>query len=468
MLRTVFASLLLTVHAQAGKPEPQPRWLESVNPLLGASLNEKDQSWTKMQELCDDIGHRLTGSAQLAVAEDWAVAHLAKDGLQASKETVNAPRWIRGEESLFLLGDHRRELPMLGLGNAVGTQGKPVEAEVMVVTSFEELTARAGEAQGKIILYNVPFTTYGDTVKYRIGGADQASRVGAVAALVRSVGPHSLATPHTGTLRYSGEVKEIPAAAVDIETAEMLARRAARGVPSRVRLTMEARMEGPVTTHNVIGEIKGKRLKDEVVVVGCHLDSWDVGQGAQDDAAGCVAAMEAGRLIAALPNAPARTIRVVLYTNEENGLAGGKTYAAAHEGESIVAAIEMDTGAGQFLGYRLDVRRGEVREDWEPLRATAVDEFQEVASYFSALSPEWLPSFAGADITPLVERGALGVGIHMDTTDYWPIHHTEADTLDKINRDHFQSNIAAMTLMTWVLANWAELPDQYTTTPEQK
>jgi len=192
--------------------------------------------------------------------------------------------------------------------------------------------------------------------------------------------------------------------------------------------------------------------------VGCHLDSWDVGQGAQDDAAGCVAAMEAGRILASLDVRPRRTVRVVLFTNEENGLAGGRGYQEAHADEDIVAAMEMDTGAGPFEGYRIDARTGGTDDETLAERERIIAAFGAVEHLFTALDPEFVPSFSGADVGPLVDHGTLGIGLAMDTTGYWPIHHTEADTLDKIDRAHFQRDVAGMALMTWVLAEWPDLP----------
>jgi len=217
-------------------------------------------------------------------------------------------------------------------------------------------------------------------------------------------------------------------------------------------------MGAPKESHNVVGEIKGRSFPDEIVVVSCHLDTWDVGQGAQDDGAGCVAAMEAGRVIASLDQAPRRTIRVVLYTNEENGLAGGRTYAEAHKDENHVAALEMDTGAGAFLGYRLEARTGGESEADTAENARVREAFGPVLPLLSSLDAQIVDGFSGADVRPLVKTGVLGFGLHMDTTDYWPIHHTEADTLDKIDRGHLQDNVAGMALLTWILAEWEDVP----------
>ncbi len=459
-MRPLPAALLLALAlpAAAGRhaPSAPDSMHETAAVVAGRALAARETTWARMQELCDDIGHRLTGSPGLERAIDWAAEHMARDGLAVRKEPVQVQKWVRGEERLTLLGDPPRRLPMLGLGNSVGTPSGGLEAEVVVADDFDQLDAL--DVSGKVVLFDVPFTTYGETVPYRIRGPSEAARRGAAAVLVRSVAPTGLSTPHTGMLRYAEDAPQVPAAAVDHESASQLRRLVERGRAPRIRLEMGARFEGEVTSHNVIGELRGRARPDEVVVVGCHIDAWDVGTGAQDDAAGCVAAMETGRILAGLDRRPARTVRVVLYTNEENGLAGGRTYARVHADETHVAAIEMDTGAGPFLGYRVDGRTGGPPEADTAERERLVAELAAVAPLFAALGPAWVPGYAGADVGPLVRQGVLGFGIHMDTTDYWPIHHTEADTLDKIDRGHLQRNVAGMALLTWVLAEWEAVP----------
>jgi Zn-dependent M28 family amino/carboxypeptidase len=317
---------------------------------------------------------------------------------------------------------------------------------VLVVGSFDELRERADEVPGTIVLFDVPFTTYGETVRYRGRGPTEAAARGAVAALVRSVTPTSLDTPHTGMTRIPdpGEAT-VPSAAVTIEHATLLRRLAASG-PVRVHLSLGGRPGPEAPSANTIGEVRGREKPDEIVVLACHLDSWDVGQGAQDDGAGCVTAMQAAHLISMLPWRPRRTLRVVLYTNEESGLAGARAYDEAHAGEVHHAAIECDTGAGQPLGFHLGRREGE-----------------SVAADLAGLAPvsEWLrpigaglldEGHGGADIGILAERGALVIGQAQDLTDYWPIHHTEADTFEKVDPTLLARNVAAMAVMAWALA----------------
>jgi carboxypeptidase Q len=276
------------------------------------------------------------------------------DGLEnVHTEPVMVPRWVRGEESAELVAPRAVPLHMLGLGGSVGTPPEGIEAEVLVVGSFDELQARAAEARGRIVLWDVPFTDYGQTVQYRSRGVVEAARAGAVASLIRSVGPFGMQTPHTGSLRYADTVARIPGAALSMEDAMMLRRMVMRGDHPRVRLRMGAQMLPDAPSRNVVAELRGRERPDEVVVLGGHIDSWDVAPGAMDDAGGCIAAWEAVRLMARLGLRPRRTVRVVLWTNEENGTRGGNAYRDAHrsEVERHVLAIESDEGVFAPTGF---------------------------------------------------------------------------------------------------------------------
>lgn len=230
---------------------------------------------------------------------------------------------------------------------------------MLVVNSFDELTRRAAEAKGKIVLFDVPFTGYGQTVRYRSRGAIEASRVGAVAALVRSVSSGSMQNPHTGAMGYDSAIAKIPAAALSVEDAAMLHRMANRGEKIVVNLRMSARLFPDVQSRNVVAEIVGSEKPDEIVVLGGHIDSWDAGQGAMDDAGGSVAAWEAVSLMKRLGLRPKRTVRVVLWTNEENGLRGGSAYRDAHRDEVAkhVMAMESDNGVFRPLGVGITAER---------------------------------------------------------------------------------------------------------------
>jgi carboxypeptidase Q len=282
------------------------------------------------------------------------LAEMKGDGLDGVRaEPVMVPHWVRGSESAELVLPYVRRLPMLGLGGSIATPPGGITADVLVVSSFDELKARAAEAKGKIVLFDVAFETYGQTVAYRTNGAVEAARAGAVASLIRSVTPYSLQTPHTGAMQYDSAVARIPHAAITVEDATLLHRLQLRGERVRVKLQMQASTQPDAPSRNVMAELRGRERPDEVVVLGGHSDSWDVGQGAMDDGGGVVAAWEAVRLLKVLGLQPRRTIRVVAWVNEENGLRGGRAYLEAHRSELArhVAAIETDAGVFKPTGF---------------------------------------------------------------------------------------------------------------------
>lgn len=448
---------LLATTALAAEPAVGAR--DDVSVLIEQALAQ-DEAWEELAYLCDHIGARISGSPQLEKAVQYTAERMRDDGLQVSLESVQVPYWIRGEAELTELGPSPASRRLLALGGSAATPAEGIEGEVFVVSTFEELAENSDKARGKIVLFDAPFTTYGDTVKYRWAGADQAAKHGAVAALVRSVTPESLDTPHTGSMGYSDEVPHIPVAAITVEDAARYHRLQDDGVTPRVSLLLTPAWGEDRESHNVVGEVRGAAKANEIVVVGCHLDSWDVGQGAHDDGAGCTAVMEAVALIAARPTKPLRTVRAVLFTNEENGLRGGRAYAEAHAKESIVAAIEADTGAGAPLGFGVDVRNDAGEHDPAAI-ASALEHF---APYKGQLEPvgatDLSEGYSGADIGPLVKDGALGFGLRNDMAPYWRVHHTEADTLDKVDPALLQKNVAALATLTWLLANDPELPQR--------
>ena len=443
-------------------PEPvPPEGYRSIAAELTGKAMVSDSAYEKLVALCDGIGHRLSGSPSLERAVEWAKTTLSDDGLYAYTEPVQVPRWIRGDAELTMTAPHTHSFDLLALGMSVGTPPEGIEAEVVVIDDFTQLDALGTAVEGKIVLYDVPFTTYGETVAYRTKGPSRAAKLGAVATLVRSVSPVSLSTPHTGTLRYDENAPKIPAAAISLEGSTQIRRLTARGQTVRVRLKLGSKMDGEVTSANVIGEVKGTESPEKIVVLACHLDSWDVGTGAQDDGAGCVAAMEAVKLISQASRQPKRTVRAVLFTNEENGLGGGRAYAKAHAEElkDHVAMIEMDTGSGQPLGFRVDARSSGSEEEVAANQRRILKALQPIIPLFEASgATEWSLSYGGADIGPSVKQGVLGFGVHQDTTNYWPIHHTEADTVDKVDKNLLNKNVAAMAILAYVLADWDHVP----------
>ncbi len=420
--------------------------------LVAAALNDTE-GYAKLAWLCDRIGPRLSGSPALDQAVEWVAAQMKRDGLvNVVTPPVKVPHWVRGRESLRVVAPFERDLPVLGLGDSIGTPAEGITGEVVVVGSFDELDKLGRErVAGKIVLYNVPYAGYGRTVAYRVAGASRAARLGAVAALVRSVTPISLRSPHTGQMEYNTADPKIPIAAVSIEDALMFQRLADSGAAVKVRLNMEAQMLPDATSANVIGEIPGRERPEEIVLMGGHLDSWDVGQGAQDDGSGVVASMEAAALIKKLGLQPRRTIRVVAFTNEENGNRGGAAYRE-WVGAALprhVAAIEMDGGAEKPVGFgvspKLYDRALEIGKLLEPIGAGTITK-----------------GGGGADISAIVRDGVPGIGEHTVGTHYFDWHHSMADTVDKVDPKDFQLNVAAMAVMAYVLADMPDAPTTVT------
>ena len=412
----------------------------------------------RLSTLADKFGHRFSGSASLEQAIDWIIAEMKKDGFEnVHGEPVMITHWVRGAESAELLSPRAVKLNMLGLGRSVGTPPEGITAPVLVVKSFAELRQRAAEAKGKIILFNyafdttvAPFNGYSDAVRYRGAGADSAKAVGGVAALVRSVTPRSLNTPHTGGMGYgdtSRTARNVPAAAITVENAEMLQRMQDRGERIVVRLKMSARTLPPVQSRNVIAEIRGSEKPNEVIVMGGHIDSWDVGQGAMDDGAGCVSAWEALRLIKQLGIRPKRTIRVVLWTNEEIGGAGGRGYRDAHRAElgDHIYALESDNGVFTPRG----VTFGGSAPGMEMMKAVVPLLKRVGADSVAPGGPE-------ADNGPIFALGVPAIGIDTDQSRYFWYHHTEADTPEKIDPADMQKVTAVMAVLANTFANLAE------------
>ena len=418
----------------------------AADSLMRAATRDS-AAFDRIARLVDGFGHRMTGSRSLEAAIDWILAEMRKDGLQNVRgEPVRVTHWVRGAESAVLVRPRLDTLHMLGLGGSVATPKGGITAPVVVVSSFDELERRKGEARGRIVLFDVPFTEYGETRRYRSDGPSAAARAGAVACLIRSVASFSIRSPHTGRTIYDSTAARIPAAALSVEDAMMLRRMYDRGEQVVVTLKMSARELPPARSRNVVAELVGREQPDEVVVLGGHIDSWDVGQGAMDDAGGSVAAWEAVRLMKALGLRPRRTVRVVLWTNEENGIQGGHAYRVAHEGEldRHVMAMESDGGVFAPTGFAFagsDSAFALVREAASLLGsvgATAVDHVPE--------SPE-------ADIGPLVEGGVPGIGLRVDERRYFWYHHSEGDTLDKLDPAEVARCVAAMAVMAYVIAD---------------
>jgi carboxypeptidase Q len=448
---TLLVSLAACASVLSIRGWAQQDWIdvyrEPAARLIGESLGSRF-AWERLALLGDTFGPRLSGSENLADAITWALEEMKMDGLENVRaEPVRIPHWVRGRESAEIVSPRRHTLVMLGLGNSVGTPPSGLEAEVLVVGSFQELDAAASRVKGRIVLFNVPFTAYGETVQYRTAGPSRAAALGAIAVLLRSVGPPGLRTPHTGALRYVDGQPRIPAAAITVEDAERLQRMQDRGTTVRVRLMMEAQFLPDADSANVVGEITGRELPDEVVVVGGHFDSWDVGTGSTDDGGGCIVTWEALRLMKKLNLRPRRTVRVVLWTNEENGLRGAQAYLERYRTQldKHVLMLESDGGVFRPTGFGFtgsDAARRRVQEIARLLRGIQADRIG--------------PSGGGADIGPSVEAGRIpAMSLEVDGN-YFLIHHTPADTVDKIDPMDMSRAAAAIAVMTYVVADMPE------------
>jgi len=423
------------------------KYVETSLKIISKSLTDST-AYNRLGYMCDTFGPRLSGSKNLENAINWILKEMESDGFENVRgEKVAVPTWIRGKESATLLSPFKKELSMLGLGGSIATPRGGLKAEVIVVNDWDELESRSNEVPGKIVLFNAPFTSYGETVAYRYSGASAAAKHGAVASLIRSIGPWSMNTPHTGVMAYKDDVQKIPNAALTMEDAMMLSRIHDRNDKIIVKLDMSARMVADRWSHNVLGEIKGSIYPEEVVVVGGHIDSWDVGQGAHDDGGACIASWEVLRLIKELGLKPKRTIRCVMWTNEENGGKGNKGYRDMHldEMDKHVLAIESDGGVFSPKGFGFSGSNSarelveEIHALMKPIGANTISD-----------------GGRAADVAPLNDEGVPVMSLKVDGSKYFWYHHTNADTFDKIDFNEFNRCIAAMAIMAYVVADLDE------------
>jgi carboxypeptidase Q len=449
VLALVAGAILTTVSAQS---PPAHSWLtplrEDVTRLIKAATAD-DFAWQRLAELTDTYGSRLSGSDNLARAVDWAVRTMKADGLEnVHTERVMVPRWVRGAEAAEIVDPPRHSVPVLALGGSVATPPGGLEAEVLVVTSFEDLRVKGADARDRIVLFNVPYTGYSETVAYRNGGARTAAQYGAAAVLVRSVGPAGLRTTHTGSVSYAPGQAQIPAAAVAIEDANRIARLAARGRAVRMRLLLEARREADVESANVVGEIRGREMPHEVVLLAGHLDSWDVGAGASDDGVGCIVTWEALRLMKKLGTRPRRTVRVVLFTNEENGLRGAAAYAEKHAAAASDHVFALESDSGVFAPAALGFSGS----------ASARAIMLQIGSLLAPLDfPAITAGGGGADISPIAQAGNVPTMAYLgDAARYFVIHHSVADTVERIAPEEVSKAAAAIAVVSYAVAEMPE------------
>ena len=438
-----------------------PQTLADLKRLQQAALSS-DYAYKQVAHLANNIGPRLSGSAQAAKAVEYVAGELRAVGCEVQLERVMVPHWVRGEETAALTQfpgqaeNTTQKIVLCALGPSVPTPANGIEANVIAVPNFDALKSMPRDkVAGKIVLFNYPFDkqmaaegrgneAYGEAVVYRSDGPSAAARQGAVACLIRSVGGADYRLPHTGLTDYAGDAPKIPAGAVTAEDADLIADLVRQG-PVKIKLVLTPQTLPDVESANVIGDIKGSEHPEEVVIVSGHLDSWDLGAGAIDDAAGVAVSMEVANLIHKLGLKPKRTIRVVAWMNEENGSAGSKQYAKDYgkDWANHFAAMETDGGAGHPLG--LDIKgKAEVKKMLAPVAAILQE---------SGAGMLNLVEHCGADIEPLEKADVPAFSPIQDSRFYFNYHHTAADTLDKIVPKELAENSAVVAVLAYALAN---------------
>mgnify|MGYP000412457443 CR=1 FL=1 len=448
---TLFALLSCTSSSDS---DIQMKYQSIADTLIDEILTD-DTMWDRLTHLVDYYPRRLSGSQMLEDAIDWMVSEMEQDGFdEVRTQDVMVPHWVRGNEFATLIRPDQRNMPMLGLGGSIGTGGHPIRGEVIVVKDFDELDARSADIPGKIVLFNYEYETYGQAVQYRVHGATRAAAHGAKAALIRSVTQFSMQTPHTGGMRYQEGIPKIPIAAITVEDASYMHRMQNRGETIEVEFYMEAETLPDALSRNIIAEITGSEKPEEIVLIGCHIDSWDVGQGAMDDAGGCLVTWEALRAIHNLGLIPRRTIRLVHFTNEENGIRGAIDYRDKVIGngeiKQHVLALEVDFGVFTPHGFGFTGSDG------------AMPVLREIAGLLSSIGVTEVRegSSGTVDIGPLNQEGVPIMGLDVDTERYFWYHHTHADTIDILTKEDVQKCAAAVAVMAFVVADMEQRLDK--------
>ncbi len=460
----LFIFLTATISAQQPAPTPNlysEATLSQLKQIQQTALNS-DYAYKQTAYLSMNIGARLSGSAQAQRAVEYVESEMKKLGLDVRLQKVTVPHWVRGEEKGELVEwegmakGTTQKVVLTALGGSIATAPNGLTAEIVVVNNFDELNALGTDkVKGKIVLFNNKFDqrmaeqgfggqAYGQAVQYRGGGAIAAGRLGAVGVLVRSAGGSQNRLAHTGTMRYAPDVTKIPAAAISFEDAEMIAYLAKMG-KVKIKLLLTPQTLPDATSYNVIADLKGSEKPDEIVIVSGHLDSWDLGQGAIDDASGIAVSMQVLQVLKQLKLQPKRTIRFIAWMNEENSARGAKTYAQEEAAnlEKHFAAIESDLGADHPLGFYFSGKR------------EAVPYFAPISKVLSSQGAGLvdLKEEVGTDIDPLTTKGVPSFSPWYDTRNYFKYHHTAADTFDKIKPNELAELGSVMAVLAYGLAN---------------
>lgn len=453
MRRNLLVILTLVAFPLLCAGQAEAPYADTAAKLLKKGLQEQGAYQTLVKIL--SVGPRLTGSPQAEAAVELMVRHMKDLGFQNVRtEPTTVSRWIRGdrEEGRFI---SRRSgkvtVPVRALGGSIATPKEGITAGLLEVRSIEELRRAGDKAKGKIVFFNKPmdptfldtFQAYGAVAGLRTTGAVEAAKVGGVAVIVRSLTLEINDDPHTGTMSYLPDVPKIPAVAIATRTADRLSEVLRNDPEARFYVRTSCRSLDPVTSHNVIGELRGTEKPEEIIVVAGHLDSWDLSPGAHDDGAGCAQSIEALRLILGSGLQPKRTIRAVLYMDEENGGTGGRDYARSdnRKTERHLAAIESDRGGfiPQGIGVGAKGSMLDRIKSWEPL--------------FQTMGLSWIrPGGGGVDIAPLAASGTILMGLVPDSQRYFEVHHSGMDVLEKVNSRELELGASAMALMAYLLA----------------
>jgi len=454
---TVLCSLVivffLTAAAQAIDTSTQHRYEKIANQIVTSGLGS-GRAYSILNELTTTAGSRLSGSPGAARAVAWAQQTMEKLGFQnVHREAVMVPHWVRGPvEEAAVIRSSNDEMPLsvCALGGSIATPDEGITAGIVEVKSFDELRGIGEKARGKIVFFNRPFDrskystfeAYGGAVNQRSQGAVEAARAGGVAALVRSMTGRIDDVPHTGAMGYNDSLPKVPSAAVSTVAANLLDSLLAADSAVRIRLKLSCRTLPDTESANVIGELRGSEHAEQVIVIGGHLDSWDKGRGAHDDGAGCSQSLEALRLLKDLGFVPKRTIRAVLFMNEENGLRGGKAYAAKDRPrEKHITAIETDAGGFTPRGFGVSsdsATFGKISRWAFLLKSIDADQISKGGG--------------GSDISELARKGVPAIGLRVDGQRYFDYHHSDSDTIDKVNERELELGAISLAILSYVLA----------------
>ncbi len=448
MLRPLLA-FLIWINLQPAMAQSDSVWIRG----LANEILTNGQAYQNLRVLTKEIGGRLAGSPQMYQAEEWGFNAMQKAGSANTwKQACMVPHWVRGgtDQATAVTSAAKRKLDVVALGNSIGTGNKGLKGDVLMVRSFEELDAQKDKVAGKIVFFNYQFNStlvrtfeaYGDASKYRGQGPSRAAKYGAVGVIVRSMSHSTDNHPHTGSTRYDSLYNKIPAVAIGLRDADWLAAQLESG-SAQVSMRTNGHFLPDKQGHNIIGELTGTQFPDEIITVGGHLDSWDNCEGAHDDGAGCVQTIEILRAFKALGYKPKRTIRFVLFANEENGLRGGNKYAeeALAKGEKHVFALESDAGGFTPRGF------GFTMSD---------EQFQKVTAWRALIAPYGCSEFSrgggGADIGPLNRTFKTPMaGLQPDSQRYFDYHHARNDTFEAVNKRELELGAVNMAALIYLV-----------------